>query len=74
MGIGGDQSGSIRVVCGKALWCHTPETWTDSRLQPASHSGIVGLRPTYGLVPTTGVISIEAEKDIIGTTCSCGRL
>lgn len=24
------------------------------------------MRPTYGLVPTTGVISIEAEKDIIG--------
>ncbi|KAJ9120637.1 hypothetical protein QFC22_002566 [Naganishia vaughanmartiniae] len=46
MGIGGDQSGSIRV--------------------PAAHSGIVGMRPTYGLVPTTGVISIEAEKDIIG--------
>lgn len=22
--------------------------------------------PTYGLIPTTGVISIEAEKDIIG--------
>ena len=24
------------------------------------------MRPTYGLVPTSGVISIEAEKDIIG--------
>jgi Asp-tRNA(Asn)/Glu-tRNA(Gln) amidotransferase A subunit family amidase len=29
------------------------------------------MRPTYGLVPTTGVISIEAEKDIIGMLLSC---
>jgi amidase len=33
---------------------------------PASHCGIVGLKPTWGLVPYTGVISLEATIDHVG--------
>lgn len=35
-------------------------------LQPASHLGIVGLKPTFGLVPYTGIISSETAVDHTG--------
>ena len=33
---------------------------------PASWSGVVGLKPTYGLVPYTGVVTIDMTIDHIG--------
>ncbi len=33
---------------------------------PASHSGVVGLKPTFGLVPYTGIMAIEATIDHAG--------
>jgi amidase len=33
---------------------------------PASWSGVVGLKPTYGLVPYTGVMSIDPTVDHVG--------
>jgi amidase len=34
---------------------------------PASWSGVVGIKPTYGLVPYTGVMSIDPSLDHVGT-------
>lgn len=33
---------------------------------PASCCGIVGLKPTYGLVPYTGAMSLERTVDALG--------
>ncbi len=33
---------------------------------PAAWSGVVGLKPTYGLVPYTGVVTVEMTLDHIG--------
>ena len=33
---------------------------------PASWSGVVGIKPTYGLVPYTGVMSIDPSIDHVG--------
>ena len=33
---------------------------------PASWCGIVGLKPTHGLVPYTGIMSLEATMDFAG--------
>src|SRR5260370_42361080 len=44
---------------------------------PASWSGVVGIKPTYGLVPYTGVMSIGPTVDHVGPMArcvSCGAL
>lgn len=45
---------------------------------PASNCGIVGLKPTYGLVPYTGIISIIRSIDHVGpmtrNVTDCARL
>lgn len=45
---------------------------------PASSCGIVGLKPTYGLVPYTGIVSIARSIDHVGpmtrTVTDCARL
>lgn len=45
---------------------------------PASSCGIVGLKPTYGLVPYTGIISIIRAIDHVGpmtrSVTDCARL
>jgi len=45
---------------------------------PASFSGVVGLKPTYGLVPYTGVLGIEYTFDHVGpmarTVADCALL
>jgi amidase len=45
---------------------------------PAANSGLVGLKPTWGLVPYTGVISLDATIDHVGpmtrTVSDCATL
>ena len=36
---------------------------------PASFCGIVGLKPTWGLVPYTGIIGLDASIDHVGPMC-----
>src|SRR4030095_13112509 len=36
---------------------------------PASHCGIVGLKPTYGLVSTRGVLVLSWSLDHVGPMC-----
>jgi aspartyl-tRNA(Asn)/glutamyl-tRNA(Gln) amidotransferase subunit A len=37
--------------------------------QPAAHCGIVGLKPTYGLVSTRGVVPLSWSLDHVGPMC-----
>ena len=58
MGVGGDQGGSIRIVSFPCVM--------RAEGKPAAFCGIVGLKPTFGLVPYTGVLSSDAGLDHVG--------
>lgn len=68
LAIGGDQGGSIRIVgIRTSLMLLSDVLLTRSTYtQPASYSGIYGLKPTHGLCPYTGIASLHPMKDHCG--------
>lgn len=70
---GGSSSGpGIAVAAGLVPYALGSETG-GSVLGPASYSGITGLRPTYGLVPRTGVMALSWTMDKVGVLARTAR-
>ncbi|SOE96986.1 amidase [Burkholderia sp. D7] len=63
---GGSSTGSAAVVAAGEVPMALGADQAGSIRIPASFSGIVGLKPTYGLVPYTGIAPIEPFIDHVG--------
>ena len=63
---GGSSSGSAAVVGNSEVDMAIGGDQGGSIRMPASYSGIVGIKPTWGLVPYTGVMPIEVFFDHTG--------
>ena len=63
---GGSSSGSAALV-GAGVCDHALGTDTGGSIRiPAAYCGIVGLKPTYGLVPIDGVFELSPTLDHVG--------
>ncbi|MCV7197236.1 amidase [Mycobacterium angelicum] len=63
---GGSSSGSAALVASGAVELALGSDQGGSIRLPASLCGIVGLKPTHGLVPYTGAVPIESTIDHLG--------
>src|SRR5207302_9586533 len=63
---GGSSSGSAALVAAGEVDMAMGGDQAGSIRIPASHCGIVGLKPTFGLVPYTGIGLLEITIDTCG--------
>ncbi|KAA2314997.1 amidase [Pseudooceanicola sediminis] len=68
---GGSSSGSAAAVAGGLFRAALGSDTGGSIRAPAAYCGIVGLKPTHGLVPVAGCFPLSPSLDVIGPLAAC---
>lgn len=63
---GGSSSGSAAAVACHMLPLAIGTQTNGSVIRPASFCGVVGFKPTHGLIPRTGILAISRYLDTVG--------
>ena len=63
---GGSSSGSAAAVAAGMVPFAVGEQTIGSTLRPASYCGVTGFKPTFGLVPTSGMLPFAKSMDTVG--------
>lgn len=63
---GGSSAGTAAAVAANMCVVGLAEETGGSIQNPASAHGLVGIKPTIGLVPNTGVVPLSANRDVVG--------
>ncbi len=63
---GGSSSGSAAAVAARMVPAALGSQTAGSLIRPASFCGVVGMKPTHGLVPTDGVSPLAPSLDTLG--------
>jgi len=63
---GGSSSGSAAAVASGMVPLAIGTQTAGSVIRPASFCGVVGFKPTHGLIPRTGILSQERTLDTVG--------
>lgn len=70
---GGSSSGSAAAVAaGFAAFAFGSQT-AGSTIRPASYCGVVGFKPSFGLLPTEGIAAIATTLDHVGVFAASPR-
>jgi Asp-tRNA(Asn)/Glu-tRNA(Gln) amidotransferase A subunit family amidase len=64
---GGSSSGSAAAVASYMVPLAIGSQTNGSVIRPASYCGIVGFKPSHGLIPRTGVLTLSGPLDTVGT-------
>jgi len=70
---GGSSAGTATAVAASMAVLGLAEETGGSIQNPASAQGLVGIKPSFALVPNAGVMPLSGNRDVVGPIARCVR-